>query len=183
MRALIAVPLLWIGCALMGCHSMELVLPEQANGAAGGLRPVASQAAESEPRETTERSYSVGLGYWSVGAAPTADCAGGVERVRMQRGVLDSIVHTVIGGLLSTRSVTIYCRPEAEQIQPTPRQPLAPTPRPQTPRGPVQLVYLKSGQVLQGRIVSQSRTQVAIVVQGRRRSIPKDQIRRIEFRR
>lgn len=56
------------------------------------------------------RTISYIMGYYEFGEVNEAICPEGrLTRIEIKRGVLDSIIHIVAGGIVSTRTQDVYC--------------------------------------------------------------------------
>jgi hypothetical protein len=166
------------------CHSLQVELEPAASAPAAGA---AFQPGEPTAQAADVRHYShasVALGYFEPVAAPVADCDGSPRSVRIERGIGDSILHFLIGGVYSTRSIAVVCRsPVSPPARVVPASPPKQTPPPRRvePARNLDRIYLRSGKVLQGRIVNQTRTTITIDVNGRQLRIQKQDVRRVAY--
>jgi hypothetical protein len=58
----------------------------------------------------SNRTYSYLMGYYEFGETNQALCEqGSISRIEIKRGVLDSVIHIIAGGIVSSRTQLIYC--------------------------------------------------------------------------
>ncbi|EMJ93206.1 LIC_10461 domain-containing protein [Leptospira alstonii] len=96
--------LLSIACFLFTCYRTTLqVMP------GNKLEPVSS---------VPELEQEFKQGNWILGLFPAFEppllnlCTNGKPQLKIQRGILDHLIHWTIGGLYTVRTVQIYCSKE-----------------------------------------------------------------------
>ena len=58
----------------------------------------------------SNRTYSYLMGYYELGETNEALCEKGtLSRIEIKRGILDSVIHIIAGGIVSSRTQSIYC--------------------------------------------------------------------------
>lgn len=64
----------------------------------------------AEKPTATTKTYSYVLGYFELGQPAEAICPEGkLTKVEIKRNVMDSIIHFLIGGIVTSRTQDIYC--------------------------------------------------------------------------
>ena len=66
------------------------------------------EIANASPNQK-KRYGTIGFGYIEVNKQNPSNCGQNVRKVVIQRDWLDCIIHTLIGGIYTTRSVDVYC--------------------------------------------------------------------------
>lgn len=59
--------------------------------------------------EQKKRYGTVGFGYFDITKENESKCGQNVRKVVIQRDWLDCVIHTLIGGIYTSRSVEVYC--------------------------------------------------------------------------
>lgn len=160
---------LWmIGAALSFCACHQLIVRAPVRTA--GIMPVESH-----------NQGSVIAGLINVSEPANLDCPGGLESVTVRRSAFDATLHFFIGGLYTARTVDVACYAPVLPVDVKPVE--KPGEKKPQPAVAANRILLKNGRVLEGRIVNQNQTTVTLEVDGRRQTIQKADIRRIEYRR
>lgn len=69
-----------------------------------------NQVAEDGKAPDYEETYiSLGLGIYEYSEPDYVPCPGGVKSVKMERNVLDTVIHFFVGGIYTTRHVQVVC--------------------------------------------------------------------------
>ncbi len=64
----------------------------------------------AEEPSHSNRTYSYLMGYYEFGETNQAMCEqGSISRIEIKRGFLDSVIHIIAGGIVSSRTQEIYC--------------------------------------------------------------------------
>jgi|JI8StandDraft_1071087.scaffolds.fasta_scaffold47431_3 hypothetical protein len=76
---------------------------------------------ESPTYESRTESYL--LGYYEFGKVEEWICESGTHnRLEIEKGFVDTIVHFIVGGVFTTRTNAIYCLPSKANIESNPKQ-------------------------------------------------------------
>lgn len=63
------------------------------------------------------RTESYFLGYYEFGKVEEWICDSGKHnRIEIEKGYVDTIIHFIVGGIFTTRTNSIYCLPSKEEI-------------------------------------------------------------------
>lgn len=64
----------------------------------------------AEKPTASTKTYSYVLGYFELGKPAEAICPEGkVTKIEIKRNVVDSIIHFLIGGIVTSRTQDVYC--------------------------------------------------------------------------
>lgn len=102
---------------MSGCHTTTIYIdgspPFARDQNDTGSTESKQQNPGNEPYLGSKQSYywSLFLGLYEFSDPEFVNCPNKVARIELQRSILDTVIHTVVGGIATPRHVNVYCKP------------------------------------------------------------------------